>query len=70
MALSKEDKKRFLPDLLPESTIVEVIRRDKDGNVVMKIMSHGEFKKMDKQKGFHYQEFQKGFSQFLILKNK
>jgi len=64
VALSKEDKKRFLPDLIPNNTIMEVIRRDKKGNVVMKVMTHGEFKSMEKQKGFHYQEFQRFFSQF------
>ena len=62
MALNKEAKKRVLPDLLPDSTVVEVIRRGSDGSVVKKIMKHGDFKVMVRQSGYHYQEFQLGFS--------
>lgn len=64
--MADPDKKKYVPDLLPAGTIVEVIRRDAKGNVVKKEMTHGEFKRMEKQKGFHYQEFQKGFSAFKI----
>lgn len=66
--MAKQDNRKYVPDLLPPGTIVEVIRRDAEGNVVMKEMTHGDFKKMEKQKGFRYQEFQKGFSQFNVKK--
>jgi len=57
-------KRVSVVDLLSDDTVVEVIRRDKLGNVVKKIMTHGDFKTMEKQNGCHYQEFQIGFSQF------
>jgi hypothetical protein len=64
MALTKEQKKRFLPDLLPINTIIEVIRVDKDGNFVKKEMTFGEFKGIKKRKDFSYIAYQKGFSMF------
>ena len=59
-------KPTFVVDLLPNATIVEVCKFNKaNGEFVgMKLMSHGDFKAMEKQKGFRYQEFQKGYSQF------
>ena len=60
------DKKKYIPDLLPPGTIVEVVKYDIKTNefVGMKLMSHSDFKSMPKQKGYRYQEFQKGFSQY------
>lgn len=64
--MAQVDKKKFLPDLLPAGTIVEVVKYNrKNGEFVgLKLMTHGEAKRMEKQKGFRYQEFMKGFSQF------
>lgn len=58
--------KKYIPDLLPLGTIVEVVKfNGKTGEFVgKKSMSHGDFKKMDRQKGFVYKSFQLGFSQF------
>ena len=66
MSQSKENKKRYIPDFLPTNTIVEVVKyKLLTGEFVgIKVMTHGEFKLMEKQKGFRYQEFQKGYSQF------
>jgi hypothetical protein len=64
MALTKEQKKRFLLDLLPINTIVEVIRVDKDGNFVKKEMKYGDWKEFKKQIGYTYTCYQKGFSQY------
>ena len=60
------DKKKYIPDLLPAGTIVEVVKyNQKTGEYIgTKEMSHGDFKNMAKQKGFRYQEFQKGFSKY------
>ena len=68
--MAKTDNRKYIPDLLPASTIVEVVKyKQKTGEYVgMKLMSHGDFKKMEKQKGFRYQEFQKGFSQYKLEK--
>lgn len=59
-------KQNYTPDLIPANTIMEVVKyNQKTGEFVgMKLMSHGDFKSMVKQKGFRYQEFQKGASQF------
>ena len=64
--MAKQDKSKYIPDLIPASAIMEVVKyNQKTGEFVgMKVMTHNEFKNMDKQKGFRYQEFQKGFSQF------
>lgn len=61
--------KKYVPDLLPPGTMVEVVKfNSKTGEFVgLKLMSHGDFKKMERQKGYRYQEYQKGFSSF---KNK
>ena len=66
--MAKQNTKKYLPDLIPPTTIMEVVKfNSKTGEFVgMKVMSHGEFKSMVKQKGFRYQEFQSGFSQFNI----
>lgn len=59
-------KPTFTTDLIPNSVIMEVCKfKKKSGTFVgMKLMSHGDFKSMEKQKAFRYQEFEKGFSQF------
>lgn len=64
--MATPDKKKYLPDLISPSAIMDVVKfNSKTGEFVgLKLMSHGDFKKMDRQKGFRYQEFQKGFSQF------
>ena len=64
--MAAPDRKKYIPDLLPPGTIVEVAKFDRNTGefVGLKAMSHGDFKKMDNQKGFRYQEYQKGFSQF------
>lgn len=69
--MAKQDTKKYVPDLLPAGTIVEVVKYDgKTGEYVgTKLMTHGEAKNMVKQKGFRYQEFAKGFSQY-HLKSK
>jgi len=47
---------------------MEVVKfNSKTGEFIgLKLMSHGDFKNMVRQKGFRYQEYQKGFSQFNI----
>jgi len=66
--MAKQDTKKYIPDLLPLGTIVEVVKYNIKTNefIGMKLMSHGDFKNMVKQKGFRYQEFQKGFSQYKL----
>jgi hypothetical protein len=65
-ALTAAQKARFTPDLLPLSTVVEVIRVSKQGVNVKKIMNYGAWKAMKKQQGFTYTAYQKGFSQFVL----
>ena len=56
---------KFSPDLLPSNTVVEVVKLDKKGEFVgMKLMSFGDWKQMERQPGFDYRAFQKGFSKF------
>jgi hypothetical protein len=64
--MAKQDTKKYLPDLIPPTTMMDVVKfNSRTGEFVgLKLMSHGDFKKMDRQKGVRYQEFQKGFSQF------
>ena len=64
--MAAPDKKKYIPDLLPPGTIVEVAKFDRvTGELIgLKVMSHGDFKSMVKQKGFRYQEYQKGLSSF------
>lgn len=66
--MAKGNNQKFLPDLLPDGTIVEVAKYNKKNGefVGLKLMTHGEAKKMEKQSGYRYQEFQKGFSQFKL----
>jgi len=64
--MAKQDKSKYAPDLIPASHIMEVVKyNSKTGEFVgMKLMTHGDFKNMAKQKGFRYQEFQKNFSKY------
>lgn len=64
MAQSKEDKKRFIPDLLPTNTRIEVVKIAKDGTSEKKEMDFGDYKAMKKQAGFTYRAYALGFSQF------
>jgi len=59
-------KQNYTPDLIPANATMEVVKyNQKTGEYIgTKIMSHGDFKNMVKQKGFRYQEFQKNFSQY------
>jgi hypothetical protein len=68
--MAKQDKSKYLPDLIPASAIMDVVKYDikTGGYVGMKTMSHGDFKSMEKQKGFRYQEFQKGYAQYHLKK--
>jgi len=65
--MAKQDKSKYAPDLIPASHIMEVVKFKKDSGqyVGMKLMSHNDFKSMEKQSGYRYQEYQKGFSQYL-----
>lgn len=56
----------FTHNLIPDSTIMEVVKYSKKTGlyVGMKLMKHGDFKTMQWQDGFRYQEFQKNYSQF------
>jgi len=62
--MANPNKKKYLPDLIPNTTMMDVVKyKMRTGEFVgMKLMTHGDFKNMVKQKGFRYQEFQKGFS--------
>lgn len=64
--MANPDKKKYLPDLIPNTAMMDVVKyKMRTGEFVgMKVMSHGDFKKMEKQKGFRYQEFQLGFSKY------
>jgi len=70
--MAKQDKSKYAPDLLPANTVVEVVKYDKKTGeyVGMKLLSHGDFKNMVKQKGYRYQEFQKGVSQYHLNDKK
>lgn len=59
-------KQNYTPDLIPANAIMEVVKYNiRTGEFIgMKLMSHGDFKNMVKQKGYRYQEFQKGASQY------
>ena len=61
-------KPTFTIDLLPNDTIVEVCKFENNTRkfIGLKVMTHGEFKNMEKQKGFFYQEYQKGYSQYKL----
>lgn len=65
----QNNAKKYVPDLIPPTTMMDVVKfNSRTGEFVgLKLMSHGDFKKMDRQKGFRYQEFQRGFSSY---KNK
>jgi hypothetical protein len=69
--MAKKENSNYTPDFISNSTIMEVVKyKSKNAEFVgMKLMSHGDFKSMEKQKGFRYQEFMKGFSQYHIKKN-
>ncbi len=55
----------FTHDLIPDSTIIEVVKLDSKGNFVgKKDMLYADWKKMEKQSGFIYRAFQKNYSQF------
>lgn len=60
--------KKYTPDLIPNSQVMDVVKYNKKTGEYagLKLMSHGDFKKMERQKGYRYQEFQKGFSEFNI----
>ena len=64
----QNNAKKYTPDLIPPTTIMEVVKfNSRSGEFIgLKLMSHGDFKTMVKQKGFRYQEYGKGFSQFNI----
>jgi len=64
--MAKQDKSKYAPDLIPASHIMEVVKYNKKTGefIGMKLLSHGDFKNMVKQKGYRYQEFQKGASQY------
>ena len=59
-------KPTFTSDFIIDSEIMEVCKFEQASGkfVGMKLMSHGDFKSMKKQKYFRYQEYQKGYSQF------
>lgn len=57
---------KFSPDLLSRSTMIEVVKTDKNGKSWKKEMSFGEWLAMKKQHGFVYRAFQIGFSKFKI----
>lgn len=65
----QNNAKKYIPDLLPAGTVVDVVKfNSRTGEFIgLKSMTHGDFKAMERQKGFRYQEFQKGFSSY---KNK
>lgn len=63
--MAKQDNRKYIPDLLPSGTTIEVVKIDKEGNVVgIKEMQYGEWKKMVKQPSYTYRAYQSKFSQF------
>ena len=69
MAQSKEEKKRYIPDLLASNVLVEVIKIWPDGTAEKREMLYGDWKSMKKQPNFTYRCYQKGVSQFLLKNN-
>lgn len=69
--MAKQNKGKYTPDFIPDETMMEVVKykRDSGEYVGIKLMNHGDFKSMEKQKGYRYQEFLRGFSQY-HLKDK
>ena len=66
--MAKQDNRKYIPDLLPSSTIVEIVKTDKKGEFLgIKEMEYGLWKKMEKQVGFFYRCYQRGYSQFKKL---
>jgi len=65
-------KQNYTPDLIPANAIMEVVKYNiRTGEFIgMKLMSHGDFKNMVKQKNSRYQEFQKGYSQYHLKDEK
>jgi hypothetical protein len=64
----QNNAKKYVPDLLPAGTIVDVVKIDNNGDFVgLKSMNYGDWKNMKKQAGFTYKAYQKGFSSY---KNK
>ena len=53
------------PNLLHESTIIEVVRTKQGEKTIVKQMTFGQYLKMEKQKGYKYQAFQIGYSSFV-----
>lgn len=70
--MAKQDKSKYAPDLIPASAEVEVVKINilNMEFVGMKIMEYSEYKNMNKQKGFIYRCFQKGYSQFHLKDKK
>jgi len=63
--LAKQDTKKYLPDLLPAGTTVDIVKFDlKMEFVGLKSMLYGDWKKMKKQAGFTYRAYQQGKSSF------
>ena len=63
--MAKVDNRKFIPDLLPAGTEIDVVKFDEKGDFAgIKSMPYGEWKKMEKQKGFTYRAYQKGQSSF------
>ena len=59
--MAKQDNRKYIPDLLPSSTIVEIVKTDKKGEFVgIKEMEYGLWKKMEKQAGFFLSLLPKG----------
>jgi len=64
--MAKKTSSTFVVDLLPAGTIIEIVKfNGKTGEFVgIKTMEYGEWKSMEKQKGFIYRAYQQKFSQF------
>lgn len=64
----QNNAKKYVPDLLPAGTVVDVVKFDSKMEFVgLKSMLYGDWKQMKKQAGFTYRAYSKGFSSY---KNK
>lgn len=65
--MAKKGNSKYIPDLLPSGTTIEVVKISKKGEVIgIKEMQYGEWKKMTKQVGFTYRAYQKGHHSFKV----
>lgn len=64
--MSKKQPTAFIG--LDDSVVIEVVRTKNGSEPVKKEMTLGEWRRLEKQPGYEYSAFQKGYSQFNLHK--